>query len=670
MKNVDKKNIKRGRNCRYPVQTLWLREKAKQYLPERERKMGLQRRKIRRGNCLVKSNNSVEQIRTIVTPKETRRYLIVTDDSKNWHLVANQSIAAGESVASAGTTFHLDVHDVEFVDVILEETQERRRVYTAISAVPNDPSCVQTALEIPWCFMNHSCDPNTRDQWNTEVPANLKFAETVAARNIAEGEELTYDYDMEQYDYRALFECRCGVESCRGTIRGFSGLNREQKGQLLSHASPFVQERYRRESIMKHVDMSPQGRHLVIDYRDCDVPRLRDETRLIQALKRAAHAAGATVMSTHSHRFEDQGITAIVILAESHISIHTWPAAAYAGVDIYTCGRCDPLLAHKVLVDALSAGHSELLELARGKVDSVQSITAVSSKADLCPEPSDDSNCFFEGTVPGRRHGNVNHGFRITEVVSKKRTRFQEYLIFDNPVYGRVLVLDGIVQLSTADEHVYHEMLVHPPTFAHPSPRRVCIVGGGDGGTLREVLKHDPEEVVMIDIDEEFVRAAEEHLPSLSAGAFNDPRVTLIFEDASEALLRYKNAFDVTIIDCNDAMGPSEALFEENFYATVALALKEDSVCSVQVGSMLEADFLRQTGNRIGVHLGNKSGFRLTVPCYHCGDYLFVVASHSRNPSGPDTTVLSELQAQRGIVTKYWSPAIHHASQVLPYTPW
>ncbi len=416
--------------------------------------------------------------------------------------------------------------------------------------------------------------------------------------------------------------------------------------------------------------MSPQGRHLVIDYRDCDVPRLCDEARLIQALKRAAQAAGATVMSTHSHRFEDHGITAIVILAESHISIHTWPAAAYAGVDIYTCGRCDPLPAHKVLYDALSAGHSELLELTRGRVDSEQSITAVSNNVSLCPEPLDDNSWFFEGTVPGRRHGNVNHGFRITDVVSKKRTRFQEYLIFDNPVYGRVLVLDGIVQLSTFDEYRYHEMLVHPPMFAHPSPRRVCIVGGGDGGTLREVMKHDPEEVVMIDIDEEFVRAAAEYLPGLSAGAFTDPRVTMIFEDASEALLRYRNAFDVTIIDCNDAMGPSEALFEEDFYATVALALKEDSVCSVQLGSMLEMDFLRQTGNRIGAHLGNTTGFRLTVPCYHCGDYLFVVASHSRNPCGPAATVLKELQAQRGIVTKYWSPTIHHASQALPSTLW
>ena len=170
----------------------------------------------------------------------------------------------------------------------------------------------------------------------------------------------------------------------------------------------------------------------------------------------------------------------------------------------------------------------------------------------------------------------------------------------------------------------------------------------------------------MIDIDEQFVRSAAEHLPSLSAGAFVDPRVTLIFEDASETLQRYENAFDIAIIDCNDAIGPSEALFEEEFYAAVANALKDDGVCSVQAGSMLDVDFLEQTLHRMGAYLGRTTGFRLTMPSYHCGEYVFMVASKSRNPSGPDTAALTEIQVRRGIVTKHWSPAIHHASQALP----
>ena len=282
----------------------------------------------------------------------------------------------------------------------------------------------------------------------------------------------------------------------------------------------------------------------------------------------------------------------------------------------------------------------------------------------------DDTKWFVEGTVPGRRHGNVNHGFRITASICHTKTRFQECLIFDNPVYGRVLVLDGIVQLSTSDEYIYHEMLVHPVMFAHPNPRRVVIIGGGDGGTLREVLRHDPEEVVMIDIDEEFVKIAAEHLPSLSNGAFQDPRVRLLCEDASQALKQYEDLFDVAIIDCNDAIGTSEILFEDDFYATVSRALKTDGLCAVQTGSALDLDFLDQTRERIQRQLGATADFRMTIPVYHCGEYIFIAAGRGLDPLGPDVNLLKQRQAQRNISTKYWSPEIHHASQIQrPVTP-
>jgi len=516
------------------------------------------------------------------------------------------------------------------------------------------------------CFTNHSCEANTQDQWGSEVPAELKNVETAAARAIAEGEELTYDYALEQYEYGPRVECLCGAGTCRGSISGFSGLSREQQARLFSRASPYVQEKYRRELIVDHVGSNPSGQHLLVDYWDCETGLLTDKAALSSLITEAAHVAGAPVLSTHAHEFERLGVTAVAILSESHISIHTWPEAKYAAVDVYTCGGCHALRAHDVLLRALSSQRFDLLELTRGQADTQRSIAVI---PDGIPVPSvskDDGDWFFEATVPGRRLGNITHGFHIAEVVHKERTRFQECLIFDNPVYGRVLVLDGIVQLSTFDEHIYHEMLVHPAMFQHPSPRRVVIVGGGDGGTLREALRHDPEQVVMIDIDEQFVRSAAKHLPSLNAGAFEDPRVTLIFEDASEALLRYESAFDVAIIDCNDAVGPSQALFEAEFYAKVARALTDEGTTAVQAGSMLDVEFLQQTRRRMASQLGRTTGFRLTILSYHCGEYVFLVASTDCDPSGPDSATLAERQNRRGIVTKYWSPAIHQAAQVLP----
>lgn len=420
------------------------------------------------------------------------------------------------------------------------------------------------------------------------------------------------------------------------------------------------------EADLTHTEINPAGRHLLVDYWGCDTDLLNNEAELIRLITMAAKAAGARVVSSHSHQFEHQGVTAVAILAESHISIHTWPEAGYASVDVYTCGSCEPMLAHQLLDKALAADRSEPVELARGKARGSHSIAMIDSAPPLRSGLEEDSTWFLEGSVPGCRYGTVNHGFLITNLVYKERTDFQECLIFDNPVYGRVLILDGIVQLSTSDEHIYHEMIVHPPMFSHPRPKRIVIVGGGDGGTLREVLRHNPEEVVLIDIDQQFVQAAAKHLPSLSNGAFKDPRVTLVFEDASTALRRYENAFDVAIIDCNDAVGTSERLFAEDFYATVAQALKDDGLCAVQASSMLDEKFLQQTRGRMETHLGRTTGFRLTMPCYHCGEYVFLMASRGSDPSGPDVKELTSLQLQRGIDTKHWSPVIHHASQVLP----
>lgn len=414
-----------------------------------------------------------------------------------------------------------------------------------------------------------------------------------------------------------------------------------------------------------HNEINPLGRHLLIDYWGCDTELLNNESELVKLLALAADAAGAKVMSTHSHQFDHQGVTAVSILAESHISIHTWPEARYASVDVYTCGNCDSLAAHQLLEVALSAQRAEVVEFSRGESSVPGSISIVHNEFTQSCE-KEKGKWFYEDAVPGKRKGSISHGFLMTDIVFKATTPFQEVLIFDNPVYGRVLILDGIVQLSTTDEHVYHEMLIHPPMFSHHNPKKVLIVGGGDGGALREVLRHNPEEVVMIDIDREFVHAAAKYLPSLSNGAFDDPRVTLVFEDASEALQRYENVFDVAIIDCNDAVGTSVRLFEEDFYSTVAGALKADGICAVQAGSMLDEDFLHQTRLRMQAHLGSTTGFKFSMPSYHCGEYVFLMASRSRDPSGPEADVLALTQTQRDIDTKHWSPLIHHASQVLP----
>ena len=275
---------------------------------------------------------------------------------------------------------------------------------------------------------------------------------------------------------------------------------------------------------------------------------------------------------------------------------------------------------------------------------------------------------FTENTVLGRRFGAVEHRFLIEDLVFAGRTAFHEVLIFDNRVYGRVLVLDGIVQLSTSDEHVYHEMLVQPVMLSHPNPKRVLIVGGGDGGALREVLRHEPEQVVMVDLDEAIADLSRRHLPTLSASAFESSRLELVHQDAQVRVRSYSDHFDVVIIDCNDAVGPSVPLFEAPFYADVARALTPSGLVAVQAGSFLDLEFLKTLHRRLNAEIGGACALRSTIPSYHCGEYCFLIVAPERDPRGPEREVLAERIRERRLAAqlRYYTPSLHHASQVMP----
>ena len=176
---------------------------------------------------------------------------------------------------------------------------------------------------------------------------------------------------------------------------------------------------------------------------------------------------------------------------------------------------------------------------------------------------------------------------RIRHVVYTGHTKYQQVEIFDTETFGRVLRLDGKTQSSQSDEYVYHEALVHPVMLHHPAPRRVFIGGGGEGATLREVLRHrSVESVVMVDLDEEVVNLCKEHLPTWHQGAFDDPRVELRHEDALAYLENAEQPFDVMILDLVDPMeaGPAYRLYTQEFYHMAMDRLTEHGALVVQSG--------------------------------------------------------------------------------------
>jgi len=188
------------------------------------------------------------------------------------------------------------------------------------------------------------------------------------------------------------------------------------------------------------------------------------------------------------------------------------------------------------------------------------------------------------GTPPGR----VGRGGRALirgGGAREMKTAFQDLVIFRNRLFGRVLALDGVVQTTEADEFIYHEMIVHVPIFVHPSPERVLVIGGGDGGTVREALRHPGvRRIVMVEIDEMVVTAARTHLPTLSVG-LDDPRVDLKIADGVKFVAETKERFDVVIVDSTDPVGPAAPLFDREFYENVSRILDADGILITQAES-------------------------------------------------------------------------------------
>lgn len=281
------------------------------------------------------------------------------------------------------------------------------------------------------------------------------------------------------------------------------------------------------------------------------------------------------------------------------------------------------------------------------------------------------SEWFVENSFPGVRRCKTD-AFRIAKKIVSGKSKYQEYLIFESPGFGKMFALDRIIQLSQSDEFIYHEMIVHVPLLTHPNPKRFLVVGGGDGGVLREATKHPLKELCMVDIDEEVVGIARKHLGFISDGAFNDKRVNLLFADGKNFIKRHRDYFDVIVIDSTDPVGPGKALFEGSFYADVAKSLTKDGVAIFQIGPLLDFNLIvKGTAGKLKKLFAYVNLERLSMPSYSCGcEYCFIVASKTVDPAKLSLATIRERAKKRlGSklnALKYYTPEVHQASLVMP----
>ncbi|MEM1440590.1 MAG: polyamine aminopropyltransferase [Pseudomonadota bacterium] len=261
----------------------------------------------------------------------------------------------------------------------------------------------------------------------------------------------------------------------------------------------------------------------------------------------------------------------------------------------------------------------------------------------------------------------VAQKFRIDKLYFENKTDHQHLMIFHNAALGRVMTLDGIVQTTEADEFVYHEMMAHVPLVAHGAPRHVLIIGGGDGGMLREVVKHPVETVTQVEIDAAVVEMAKAHLPKHSAGAYDDPRLRLVIDDGFAFVRDDTGHYDVIIVDSTDPIGPGEVLFSEDFYALAKARLAPGGIIVTQNGvPFFQPDEVTTTHRRLARHFTDATFYCAPVPTYYGGFMTFGWATDATELRGLSPTIIRDRVERAALETRYYNADMHGAAFALP----
>ena len=258
----------------------------------------------------------------------------------------------------------------------------------------------------------------------------------------------------------------------------------------------------------------------------------------------------------------------------------------------------------------------------------------------------------------------MSFSLEIKKVLYSKKSQFQQIDLYQTKNHGKMLVLDGIIQLTESDEFAYQEMLAHIPLFAHPHPENVLVIGGGDGGILREVGRHDcVKQIDFCEIDEDVIKVSKQFLPDLACG-FDDSRVTIHIADGNSFVKEKTDKYDVIIVDSSDPIGPGEVLFKQPFYKGLKASLRQNGIIATQG----ESFFLHKecVTNLVKI---TKELFRVQayayvlVPTYPGGHIGICLGSRGPELKKPFRAIPENIQNK----LKYYSPKIHEASFVLPW---
>ncbi|MGB7181836.1 MAG: polyamine aminopropyltransferase [Burkholderiaceae bacterium] len=402
-----------------------------------------------------------------------------------------------------------------------------------------------------------------------------------------------------------------------------------------------------------------QGLHLTADLYGCKcLPELlTDSQSLIDLCHKLVGNSGLTIVDDKFHTFPDYdgapgGITGAVLLAESHLALHTWPERMGVTLDVYVCNfTTDNSMKAERLLDELIIAFAP---------DSQNTNRILRGSAD--PENKADE-LLLEWLNPYSAYG-----YRALKRLETTRTPYQTLEVFDTPQFGKLFRLDGCYMTSERDEFFYHEPIIHTAAIPHPNPRTALVVGGGDGGSSEELLKYDSiERVVMVELDPEVVRVAKTYLGEVHRGAFDDPRLEVIIGDGWKFVEQTKEKFDLIVLDLTDPDTPAHALYSQEFFALLKRVMKDQASLTLHIGTpIFKPEVVSRHVTSLRAVFRHVRPMGVYIPLY--GTYWgLACASDSLDPLDISATEIDARIVERQIDNlQFYNGAMHHAVFALP----
>ena len=388
------------------------------------------------------------------------------------------------------------------------------------------------------------------------------------------------------------------------------------------------------------------GLHLIGDMTGCrcDPQLLVDAKGFEEQCIALVNASGLTIMDVSFHQFEGSGFTGTVVLAESHLAVHTWPERQGLTLDVYVCNYSgDNSGKARALFESIVA-YFDPAEIARHEVVRGEH---------LIMEPLNESTGFH---------------IRATRKLGEWQTKFQKMEIFETPHYGRIFRLDGFNMTSEREEFVYHENLIHPALCAHAAPKKVLIIGGGDGGSSEEALKHPSvEQVTLCEIDEDVISVAKEHFFAVHRGAFDNPRLRVMIGDGMKFIRETGERFDLIALDLNDPMGPAEALYSTEFFQQCRAALAPGGALVLHIGApVARPERVAEIAQRLNGVFRIVRPYTMYIPLYGA-QWAMAVCSDKLDPKALTADEVDRrIEARRLQDLKFYNGETHEGVFALP----